>query len=97
MLLLLLLQMIVMVTVQEREALERKQAWYQQVHPSDMDKEREYLAFCNDTKQRLHVSELRLNRSSQPLQQQQQQQQKNYINNNNNNNNNNITVCRACQ
>ena len=48
--------------IQEREALDRKQAWYQHVPPSDVDKETEYLTFCSDTKLRLHVAELRLDR-----------------------------------
>ena len=48
--------------IQEREALERKQAWYQHVPPSDVDKETEYLTFCSDTQLRLHVAELRLDR-----------------------------------
>jgi len=42
--------------------LERKQAWYQHVPPSDVDKETEYLTFCSDTQLRLHVAELRLDR-----------------------------------
>ena len=62
----LLLLLLMMMMMQEREALEHKQAWYQQVHPSDVNKENEYIAFCNDTKLRLHVSELRLNRSTLP-------------------------------
>ena len=44
--------------------MEQKQAWYQHVHPSDVAKEKEYIAFCSDTKLRLHVAELRLNRCS---------------------------------
>jgi len=59
------MMMMMMLLRQEREALELKQAWYQHVHPSDIAKEKEYIAFCSDTKLRLHVSEVRLNRSSQ--------------------------------
>ena len=59
--------MMMVMMMQEREALEDKQAWYQHVHPSDVDREKEYIAFCSDAKLRLHVAELRLNRSSTPL------------------------------
>ena len=49
---------------QETAELQKKQNWYQQNQVNmHKDDEEEYLAFCSEAMFRIHILELRLNRS----------------------------------